>query len=281
MAFQTSGPNPPQSPVVISVPHGGRDYPAEMAALARLDRIALRPLEDRFADYLVHYAVEAGCSAIIAQTARAWIDLNRSEREYDPALIHGATLPALSSAKVRGGLGIIPKRMARRGDIWRSTISGDAFEARLAVHHRPYHAALSTMIESALATFGTVFLIDVHSMPPLPRTDGEPSPQIIIGDLFGRSAAPRYSHAVASVVARTGLSVAMNTPYAGGHILERHTDPARGIHGFQIEIDRTLYLDERGDQPGEGLPTMQRLIAAIAMMLEQEVRALAFPMAAE
>ena len=281
MAFETFGPPVPLSPVLISVPHAGRDYPPEVATMARLDIATLRPLEDRYADHLVQAAINAGCNAIIAKTARAWIDLNRNEREYDPILVHGAASAPLASAKVRGGLGIIPKRIAGRGDIWRGAISGVAFEARLAVHHRPYHRALSEMIEATLAAYGTVFLLDVHSMPPLPKGDDGPAPQIIIGDLFGRSAAPRYSHAIASVAARSGVRVAMNTPYAGGHILERHSNPPRGVHAFQIEIDRTLYLDDAGDQPGEGLVKMQRLIAGIAAVLEYESRALTLPLAAE
>jgi N-formylglutamate amidohydrolase len=60
------------------------------------------------------------------------------------------------------------------------------------------------------------------------------------------------------------VRTALNTPYAGGHILERHAAPARGIHAIQVEIDRALYLDHALDGPGPG---MDRTVALLAGML--------------
>ena len=60
----------------------------------------------------------------------------------------------------------------------------------------------------------------------------------------------------------------LNAPYAGGHILDRHGDPAHGIHAVQIEWSRALYLDAALDQPGPRLTAVaesfRRMIDAIA-----------------
>ena len=88
-AFTLLGPETPQSPVLLTVPHAGRRYPDQVVARARVPMERLRTLEDRHADRLVEQAVAEGATAIVAQLARAAIDLNRDPREIDPAMIDG------------------------------------------------------------------------------------------------------------------------------------------------------------------------------------------------
>lgn len=255
----------PRHPVVISVPHAGRNYPPEMEALSRLSPLELISLEDRYADALVTEASAAGFPTIIAQTPRAWVDLNRAETEFDPLVVDGRHigLPT-ATAKVRGGLGIIPSRIAPAGDIWKHRIEAGAFEARLNTYYRPYHATLSQMIATALSDFGIAILIDVHSMPPLHSQDDRPSAQLVVGNLFGKSCDTRFTEIAVACGDAAGLKVAVNAPYAGGHILARHGSKARNIHALQIEVDRSLYLDDARDQVSSDLAKIQRLIVNIA-----------------
>jgi N-formylglutamate amidohydrolase len=277
------GPSVPLHPVLISVPHAGRNHPEAMQLLSRLPVMDLITLEDRYADRLIGLAVESSISAIVATTPRAWIDLNRAENDYDPGFVDGAAVgPPLGSSKMRGGLGIIPRRIARGGDIWKGRISADAFAARLEDHHRPYHAALGGMIAATLTQFGIAIVLDVHSMPPLlPQESAMPAPRVIIGDSFGRSASGRFSDCATHVVRAQSLHVACNVPYAGGYILERHGAPARGVHALQIEIDRSLYLDAALREPAHGLQTVQALIRQIAISLAQEAASNPLMQAAE
>lgn len=271
--FRRLGPAIPGAPILISVPHAGRDYPPDYALLARLPIDRVRPLEDRHADLLVETAVERGHAALVATIPRVWIDLNRSEREFDPGLIawDGKTSP-LPSAKVRGGLGIVPRRVIRGGDIWRGALSAHAFEARLAHIHRPWHASIEETLEEMAGRFGGAVLIDLHSMPPIPPAHGMTTPpRVVVGDLFGRSARGRIAQAALGFAQDQGFAAALNTPYAGGHTLERHGKPDRNIHALQIEIDRGLYLDSRLDQPGPGLRQVQGFIAALAAFLAAEI----------
>src|SRR3546814_8207981 len=73
----------PENPVIISVPHAGRQYPASVLSHARVGREVLERLEDRLADMLVHRLMEGGHSVFVAKKARAVIDLNRSDNEID------------------------------------------------------------------------------------------------------------------------------------------------------------------------------------------------------
>ena len=265
-ASEAVGVSEPVSPIVISVPHAGRDYPLALRAALRVPVEALRPLEDRHVDTLA-IAAHGRETMLVQRRARAWIDLNRAENERDPQIDSGADrrLLGLPSAKLRGGLGLIPRRIASAGEIWRRKLDGEEVVARIAGDHRPYHAALQAALQRTRDVFGIAILLDVHSMPSLP--DGS---QIVLGDRFGQSSAARFLSRLESETFAAGLSCAVNTPYAGGHILQRHGAPSHGIHAIQLEFDRALYLDAAHDQPGPGLTAMARLLRRMIDALADE-----------
>jgi N-formylglutamate amidohydrolase len=71
----------------------------------------------------------------------------------------------------------------------------------------------------------------------------------------------------------------LNSPYAGGHILDTHGRPDGRIDAIQIEVDRALYLDAALDQPGAGLVASAALLRSIVTALTEEIVSL--PLAAE
>lgn len=266
--FTRIGPDAPASPVVLSVPHAGRAYAPALLAAARLPRDKLETLEDRLVDKLVCRAVANGASALVAAAPRAEIDLNRDEREIDPAMVV-PTLPArslLQSPRTRGGLGLVPSRITGLGPIWLQRLSGAELSRRILHIHRPYHAELARMLAEARDRFGVAILLDCHSMPP--RADGaEGGADVVVGDRHGTSIAPDLLAAAVGAVQASGYSVARNLPYAGGYITAHHGQPARGIHALQLEVDRSLYLDEALRQPGEGFEHAAEMLARVAAAL--------------
>jgi N-formylglutamate amidohydrolase len=101
-------------PVLISVPHAGRDYPEWLIAMCKGGAQALHALEDPLVDELVEGAIDKGIGAVVAQTPRAAVDCNRAEDEIDPTVVRSGPIPALSP-RARGGLGIVPGRTATHG----------------------------------------------------------------------------------------------------------------------------------------------------------------------
>lgn len=255
-SFTRYGPMEPTSPVVLSVPHAGRDYPLALRAALRVPLIALRPLEDRYVDALALDA-RRDETLFVGERARAWIDLNRSEDERDPRIDDGAKSGVPMSVKLRSGLGLVPRRVGNAGDLWRQRLSADEVSARIHADHRPYHAAIAAALAAARDRFGIAVLLDVHSMPSL----GEP--KLVLGDRFGKSAAARFVSRIEGVVQAHGIACGANTPYAGGHILDRHANPRDNVHAIQLEFDRTLYLDAALDGPGPDLPATAKLLRAI------------------
>lgn len=248
-------------PVLLSVPHSGRDYPDWLIALSKQGRSALTALEDPLVDRLIWRAVDAGIGAVIAQTPRAAVDCNRSENDIDPSVIHGTDC-LRPSARARGGLGVVPGRTHQHGFLWRRSIGRNQLEERLAQAHRPYHQCLADTLAMLSQKFGGAVLLDCHSMP----SPGRGVPPIVIGDRHGRSAASWLAAEAIRLAEEAGYAARLNDPFAGGHIVDRHGRPELGVHALQIEIDRACYLDQ-GGAPGPGFDRVARLLAMMAVGL--------------
>lgn len=258
-------------PLLLSVPHAGRNYPAALGENLNIPAVHLQRLEDRYADRLANKAIVAGIPTIIAHRPRAWIDLNRSKSEIDIDIINGlaATHVTMPTRKVRGGLGLIPRRLSGVGELWRKKWTWDDIAERIQIDHEPYHIKVAATLEAMRSRFGYAILLDLHSMPPLDDRR-EPQPSIIVGDRFGRSAGSRYSEFAQAMFERTGFVTRLNHPYPGGYILERHGHPEAQIHAIQLEVDRKCYLDDTLAEPGQNLPNMAKTIKDLALELAEQ-----------
>jgi N-formylglutamate amidohydrolase len=249
-------------PVLLSVPHSGRDYPDWLIAMASGGRRALAALEDPLVDRLVWRAVQRGTAAVIARAPRAAVDCNRAEDDVDPSVVEGGCRDRVS-ARARGGLGIVPGRTQVHGYLWRRSIGSSQLEQRLDQAHRPYHRLLEEQLDALVERFGCALLLDCHSMPPPSRG----VPQIVFGDCHGHSAADWVSAEAVRIARAAGFEAGLNEPFAGGHIVERHGAPVRGVHALQVEIDRRCYLDDSLAAPGPGFDRVTSLIDTLAVGL--------------
>jgi len=271
--FSLEGVDAARVPVLVAVPHAGRDYPDAILQNARVVPEVLERLEDRHADMLLPDLAASGCATLVAHTARAWIDLNRAPSEVDPQMVADAPRTAFAqpSAKVRGGLGLVPRRLADHGELWRRPFVQADIQGRIVQLHDPYHRALGQALAALKSRFGCALLIDLHSMPPLRPEGGSRPPQIVLGDRFGRSASGPVCDLALRVLKGSGFEVALNHPYAGGYVLDRHGRPARGIHALQVEVDRSLYLAADLKTPGEGLAQIRQALASLVRTLADDL----------
>jgi N-formylglutamate amidohydrolase len=263
-------------PVLLSVPHAGRDYPAWLVDMSAAGRPALSALEDPLVDRLIWRAVNRGIGAVIAQAPRAAVDCNRAEDEVDPSVVEGARRGRIS-ARARGGLGIVPARTQQHGYLWRRAITSAQLDDRLDQAHRPYHRAIERQLELLLDRFGCALLLDCHSMPP-PQSGIAP---VVIGDCHGRTAHPWLSRDALAITNSCGFEAGLNDPFAGGYVIERHGRPAASVHALQIEIDRRAYLDQTLREPGPGFDQAAALIEALAVKLGEALLGRQFAIAAE
>ena len=263
-------------PVLLSVPHSGRDYPDWLVESACGGRPSLVALEDPLVDRLAWRALRHGVGAVIARAPRAAVDCNRAEDEVDPAVIDGARRGRVS-ARARGGLGIIPARTQQHGYLWRRAVTPGQLDQRLEQAHRPYHRAIEDQLGLLLDRFGRALLLDCHSMPPPPLGVAP----VIFGDRHGRSAAAWLSEEALTIARGNGFACGLNDPFAGGHVVERHGAPQRGVHAIQLELDRRCYLNGALSGPGNGFDRAAALIEALAVGLGQALLAEPYATAAE
>jgi len=248
-------------PILLSIPHSGREYDPAVLANSSGGRAALEVLEDPLVDRLAWRTIAAGIGAVIQPVPRAVIDCNRDEGEVDPAAIAGVG-PAVG-LRARHGLGLVPSRTLRHGSLWRRPINRAELERRVAEVHRPYHRALADGLADLQARHGEALLLDCHSMPARSHARAD----VVIGDRHGSSAAGWLSAEATRLVRSEGFQATLNDPYAGGAITSRHGQPATGVNALQLEIDRSLYLDRDGRRAGPGFDNIARLIEKIAMGL--------------
>ena len=243
--FDAYAPAGAAGPIVLNSPHSGAHYPTSFLAASALDPLTLRRSEDAYVDRLFAPAAAHGAPLLRAKFPRAFLDLNREPFELDPQMFDGQ-LPDFAntrSLRVAAGLGVIPRVVGDAQPIYRAPIPVAAALKRIAALHRPYHARLTELLDAAQRQFALAILLDCHSMPSTSPDVG--GCDVVLGDRYGSSAARWVVEAVEAALRASGLVVRRNKPYAGGYITEHYGAPASGRHALQIEVNRSLYLDER------------------------------------
>lgn len=278
-AFRLRGVSECAIPVLIAAPHGGRAYPVDVDAAMRNPGIAKLRLEDRLVDKLaLSVASRTGAATIVARAPRAMLDLNRATDDLDWSMIEegrpvGVTHSS-ANRRARSGLGLVPRRVAGVGEVWRTSLSSADLSARIHGIHDPYHRALARALCDIRRSWGVALLIDLHSMPPLrARHPGESPTEFVIGDRFGASCGDRIASRALQFLGSRQRGVAHNRPYAGGYVLDRHGRPSLAMHALQLEICRTRYLDQRFESLSARMPALVRLLADLVRELSDEVLA--------
>ena len=275
-AYSLRHPKPSAIPVVIAAPHAGRAYPDSVLERMRNPGFAALRLEDRYVDQLGEGIARAtGAALLVAHAPRAMIDLNRATDDVDWDMF-GLRAPDRVGSytpgkRARSGLGLIPRRLPGIGELWKHRHDESDLAERIAGIHEPYHACLAAVLADLRSRWGAALLIDLHSMPPLANHGGQRPPEFVIGDRFGAACRGGLIGATFSFFSEMRRGAAHNRPYAGGYVLDRHAAPKTGLHAFQLEVDRSSYLDSRLVEPGNGFAAMVELLAGLVRRLAADV----------
>ena len=246
-------------PVVVASPHSGSVYPARFLAQTAVPLAALRRAEDAF------------------------VDANREPYELDPGMFEGPLPRPLNhrTTRVAAGLGMIPRVAASGEAIYRGRVPSEEIEHRLETCWRPYHTALSTLVEQTNRQFGTALLIDAHSMPSSASGVGprerDHRVDIVLGDNHGESCAPDLVDEAERWFADHGLKVQRNQPYAGGFTTQRYGRPGLNRHALQIEINRSLYMDEGRHQKLANAAVIERIMTGFLEQIASQALAVLLP----
>ena len=269
LAFEILPPAEWTAPVLFNSPHSGRQFSQQFLRQSRLPLSALRKSEDCYVDELFMACADHGAPLLRALAPRSFIDLNREPYELDPRMFSGE-LPGYAntgSPRVAGGLGTIPRIVSEGEDIYRGRI--DFAEARHRIEHIyvPYHRTLSALVNEVMTKAGEVLLVDCHSMPASATAHVAPPAagaiDVVLGDRFGSSCAEDLSAFVEQRLQAHGLRVLRNKPYAGGFITQNHGVPHKGQHALQIEINRSLYMNELTLEKNSGFEPLKTTLGLV------------------
>jgi N-formylglutamate deformylase len=278
-AFRRHDPAGEVIPLVLDSPHSGTIYPEEFDHAPA--RILVRQAEDTHVATLWRAAPSFGATLLEARFPRAFIDPNRGLDDIDPELLADPWPHDIApTRKTLQGIGLV-WRMAGDGvPMYSRKLTSAEVADRIDRYWRPYHAALDAVLDARVARFGAVWHLNCHSMPAVgdARADdaGSPRADFVLGDRDGTTCEPAFTQLVADTLRHLGYAVAINDPYKGVEIVRRHGRPAEHRHSLQLEIKRTLYMDEQTFEPGDGFLRLEadlaRLTATIAGNLRSRLR---------
>jgi len=269
-SFRYHAPRAEVAPVVFDSPHSGTAYPEDFGTIAPL--ATLRRSEDAFVDEIFNSAPSHGAPLIAAQFPRIYIDPNRDLIDLDPAMLDGPWPdPLVPSRKTELGVGLIWRIMPPDARLYDRLLSVEEVRGRIDRCWKPYHRAVAGAIEETHERFGKSWHVNCHSMPAVGNAASEDGPvaraEFVLGDRDGTTCEPGFTAFVAGQLRDMGYEVKINEPYKGVELVRRYSDPAKGRHSLQLEINRKLYMDEQTIEKSAGFGELQRnmdkLVAAI------------------
>lgn len=232
-------------PLVFDSPHSGSVYPDDFGFVCPLP--VLRRAEDAYVDELFAAAPQHGATLIAAAFPRSYLDVNRAADDIDPHLLSTAWprhLPLRPATRV----GLV-RRYAQPGvPIYDRKLHPDEVLERVERFYMPYHRVLDEACDELHGRFGAVWHINCHSMPSTGnRARGHKGEHgdFVLGDRDGTTCEPEFTEFVALTLRGMGYEVHVNDGYKGVEIVRRLGRPIERRHSLQIEIDRSLYLDQR------------------------------------
>lgn len=235
--FEIQPPRGPETPVVVEVPHAAVLLDPPSMAYCCAPTRSIGQDADLFVDELFFDAPDHGAHLISARFSRYVCDLNRSEDDIDE-------LTSPVGTKTASPHGVVWRKTTENRPAIVAPLPGTEIERRLALVYRPYHAALSRLIQDKLNRFGIAILICGHSMPSFGRL-GERRADVVPGSQGQSTTGRSVIKACEFAAAEARYDVAHDTPYRGGFTTAHYGSPRAGVHALQIELARRLYMEER------------------------------------
>ena len=255
-------------PFFMSSPHSGEKIPKNLAPWLDLASTSKLLCDvDRYVDLLYGPVCKSlNIPFICAPYHRYVLDLNRFPEDTDQSTLVSSPFPP----------GSFPK-----GLYWAMTTQGESLitqplsqkkhEKLLKKVYFPFHTKLDKQYKMFFSqNKKKVFQIDAHSMPSkgtsLHRDPGKQRPEIVVSDCHGQSCQSTYKDLVIKSYRQEGFETQYNWPYVGGRITEKYGKPHQGRHCIQVELNRSLYMNEETKAllPKEHyLPLQKRLSKAI------------------
>ena len=221
---------PGTAPLLVSIPHDGRQLPGEIADKMTAAGRSI-PDTDWHVARLYDFASDLGVSILRAEYSRYVVDLNRSA--VDEVLYEDRFETGLCSTQTFSG-----------DDIYTDDAAIDIDE-RVREFWQPYHDKLEETLRAMRDSHGYALLWDAHSIPSrVPKLfDGE-LPALNFGTWDDRSCDPAILAAVVAAAGGAPDGIVVNGRFKGGYITRHYGQPGDNVHAMQLELAQRAYMDE-------------------------------------
>lgn len=229
-------PTAEKVPIILSVPHSGIEFPAELQSHYRPELMAQPDDTDWFVHDLYNFAAQLGITTIHAKYSRWVIDLNRNP-DSKPLYTDGRIITEL-----------VPKTDFCGNEIYidKKFVPNQAeIERRLEKYYWRYYQKIESLLTERIAEFGQVLLWDAHSIRRfVPTIQTAPFPDLILGDNDEKSANKELIEIALGSLQVGKFGVNHNSPFKGGHITRYFGKPETNVHALQLEMAKTNYMND-------------------------------------
>jgi len=227
-------PTAPLRPILVSVPHCGTAFPDDIRDLYAPQHTQHPEDTDWFVHQLYDFAPHLGITLIYAHYSRYVIDINRDPEGkplYNDGRVITELVPTRTFADQPLYLGAPPDQ--------------HAIQERKTRYFEPYHQQIDLLITQLRQQFPRVLLWDAHSIRRyVPTIRTQPFPDLILGDQDGKTAASALIELAQTHLSNGPYALSHNEPFKGGYITRHFGRPHQSVHALQLEMAKTLYMDE-------------------------------------
>ena len=252
---------PGSIPLLVSVPHDGRNLPDDIATTMTAAGRAI-PDTDWHVAKLYEFSQGLGAAVIKADYSRYVVDVNR---------------PADDTSLYAGQIatGLCPQQTFDGQQIYTGATFIDV-ESRVKKFWRPYHEKIAETLSGFRQSHGYALLWDAHSIAShVPRLfDGELS-ILNLGTWDGRSCDAGIASDVISIAENSSFDTVVNARFQGGYITRHYGQPAKNVHAIQLELAQRAYMDEAtrnyNDAKASKLrDTLERMLSAFVKSAKRQ-----------
>ena len=208
-------------PIAVSNPHAGLYVPSLVREFCHLTPAEISADGDEGAARIYTPLKDIAECYTSTPVARAIVDMNRAATDFSKD-------------------GVIKTHTCWDVPVYTRDLPAVLKDELLDIEYHPYHERLTDC-----STWGLKFGIDCHTMaaiaPPVAPDPGSKRPPICLSDLEGKSLPKGWMTTLVTAFEEAfELPVAVNEPFKGGHITQRHH---RDMPWVQIELSRDAFMD--------------------------------------
>ena len=260
------------SELFITIPHSGRKIPSEAFWLKSLSPSVLFCDVDAFVDELYEPAIkQLDLTVFFFPWLRYAVDVNRFPEDRTCQTVEGSVFRLSHGAPSE-----IHWHKTTLGELLiKEPLSKKQHQQLIDKYYTPFHRKIREEFQRKKKR-EKAYLLDLHSMPSVGKDfhkdTGQKRPQIVIGDRQGRSSEKQFLELVLSSYKEVGFEVALNWPYQGGRITEFYGSPKEGRNTLQVEVNRSLYMDERTGEKSSSFKVVQKQLSAALVRIVKRLK---------